>query len=103
LNNSSSFHKLIMKLQLLDGASTTEPNTGSAETVGELTGENQDFSELECTRTIWPSRMIAHGEQSRLKPIGSTSMRLKSLICESRFDDIDFKLTSINLVKLMIY
>jgi hypothetical protein len=36
----------------LDGESKTELNIGSEETVGELIGEKQDFSESECTPII---------------------------------------------------
>ncbi len=48
-----------------DGVYKMEPNIGSEETVGEHTGDKQDFSESECTLTTWASKAIALGEQCK--------------------------------------
>jgi len=40
----------------------TEYNIGLPETVGELIGENQDFSESECTAITLVLKLNAHGE-----------------------------------------
>ena len=47
-----------------------ELNTGLVETVGEHIGENQDFSESECTITILELKKIVVGAQLTKKLIG---------------------------------
>jgi len=45
-------------------------NIGLPEIVGELIGENQDFSESECILTILVFNKIVLGEQLKIKLIG---------------------------------
>jgi len=72
------------------GENKTELNTGSQETVGELTGVKVDFSELECTNITLVLNLIALGEQLKLNLRKFIlRLKLKLLICDINIDESD--------------
>ena len=66
-----------------------ELNTGSQETVGELTGVKVDFSELECTNITLVLNLIALGEQLKLNLRKFIlRLKLKLLTCDINIDEL---------------
>lgn len=99
----------ITKSPSSDGDSKNQPtlNIGLVETHGELTGENKDSSELKCTLTTSPLRLIAllvshHSPkpQEKLKNLSSDNIDLsQSNLIDNKFNIIN----KMSLISIAIY